>query len=387
MTGAVALPQVMTGAVALPQVMTGAVALPQSMTGAVALPQTLKGEVILSQTITSKCKEIEFELENINNQIKNKCKELEIEIENINNQLKTKLPHIKGSGDYICEDTIHSFDYQGEGLVGIHNAMKVQFNMLKHMIKEVCFIADEFDDDVIGNITIPKCDPNDTLPGIKKMFITQTSNNDTLDNNDDTLPNLFDDTLPGNVNQIAFKGKGIKGLNNQVNAVLAVNQIITTEICKHKGTGSAYPVFADPHLEEFPINRQLTITFVEIDKYPYQEGSHWHRTIPMPKSDLTWEDFDDFIFFTGTVYGRIIWEASKVWSGGYFRDDAEAARVLEKMESLSTISRSGEYRIGKGGKPKKPTVRQLRAVRAVVADLNPETGDPETVLTYTPPNR
>ena len=350
----------MTASMALPKTMTASMALPKTMTASMALPKTLKGQVVLSQTITSRCKEIEIELENINNKI------------------EERMPEIKGNGDYICEDTIHPYAYQGSGLVGIHSAMKVQLNMMKHIIKEVCFIADEFDDTIAGNIIIPKCDTNDTVPGIRQAF---------GDEDDTLIGGLFDDTISPTTNQIVFAGKGVKGINSQVNALMATNKIIAGEICKHKGSNNAYPVYADPHLEEFPILRQLTFTLVETRFYPYQEGSLWHMTIPLPRPNLDWEDFEQLQFFKGSVYGRIIWQNSKIWSGGYFRDEAEARRVLTMMENYSTLSKSGDFRFGKGGNPRKPQVREVRAVRAVVADLNPTTGDPETVLAFVPPER
>ena len=281
------------------------------------------------------------------------CKETGKDIKKIKEKLEIEFPEIEGEGEIVCRDNRTPYAFKGKGLKGLQQMMNVQMELSKNILTHICNGLQQQQETLSGALDFELCE--------------KTESGDLI--------------IQGNT----YEGVGLRGIQNQINALANINKYIIKEVCKHGNT--SYPVYADPHLEEFPVSRQLTFTLVESRFYPYQEGSLWHMTIPQPRPNLDWEDFEGFQFWKGTVFGRIIWQNSKIWSGGYFRDADEARRVLTMMEELSLLEKSGDFRIGTGGNPRKPQVREVRAVRAVVADLSPVTGDPETVLAFVPPTR
>ena len=297
--------------------------------------------------------EIKNESEKCRKQHNDHCKKTGDDVKKIREKLEIEFPEIAGEGEIVCKDVVTPYRYAGKGLLGLQQMINIQMGITKNILSHVC-------------------------NGLKQqeILLTGEMNYATCTKNDDGELVIVEQR---------YEGVGLAGIQQQINSLANLNRYIITEVCKHGNL--PYPVFADPQFEEFPVPRQLTFTLVESRFYPYQEGSHWHMTIPNPRPNLTWDDFEQFRFWKGEVFGKIVWENSKIWSGGYFRDADEARRILIMMESLSTAKKSGNFRISTGGKPRKPEVREVRAVRAVIAELSPVTGDPETVLTYVPPTR
>ncbi len=421
LTSTALLPKTLTSTALLPKTLTSSALLPNTLTSTALIPNTLTSSAVIPQTLTKTAvipqlleaffenpakelefdfnlgaKNLEFEIEKVkqglefeinlggkeieitipqsktnleldvdlepikkevekckdgHKKAEEKCKETGDNVKKIREKLEIEFPEIEGNGEIVCRDSVTPYVFKGKGLKGLQQMVDIQIGISKNILTHVCNGLQQQQDTISGALDYQLCE--------------KTESGDII-----ITPN-------------PYEGVGLKGIQAQINALANLNKYIITEVCKHENM--AYPVYADPHLEEFPVLRQLTFTLVESRFYPYQEGSAWHMTIPLPKPGLVWADFEQFRFFKGTVFARIVWQNSKIWSGGYFRDEDEARRALTIMESYSTLSKSGDFRIGKGGNPRKPQVREVRAVRAVIADLNPTTGDPETVLTYTPP--
>lgn len=398
LTSTALLPKTLTSTALIPNVLTSSAIIPQTLTKSAIFPQTLEGflqlpekelefdfnlgqkninfeldlgekEIEINIPAGNSNIELDVNLDPVKNEIKNEikkesekcrkgheehCKKTGDDVKKIKEKLEIEFPEIAGEGEIVCRDVRTPYAYKEKGFKGVQQMLNIQMELSKNILSHICNGLQPQQETLTGALDYQLCE--------------KTENGDII-----ITPN-------------PYEGVGLRGIQAQIHALANLNKYMISEVCKHE-KGGAYPVFADPHLEEFPILRQLTFTLVESQFYPYQEGSLWHMTIPLPKPDLTWDDFVNFEFFKGAVFGKINWQNSKVWSGGYFRDEDEARRVLAMMENLSTLSKSGDYRIGKGGNPRKPQIRQVRAVRAVVADLNPVTGDPETVLSFIPPER
>ncbi|MCT7948296.1 hypothetical protein NG798_00620 [Ancylothrix sp. C2] len=404
LTSTALLPKTLTSTAVLPKTLTSSAVIPQKLTKTAIIPQLLEaffenpnqqmemdfnlGQKELDFEIDLGRKGLEFDINLGNKEIEinipqgqssiemdvdlepikkevekcrdghkkseEECKKTGDNVKKIREKLEIEFPDIEGEGEIVCRDVATSYAFKGKGLKGLQQMIDINMEISKNILNHIC------------NGLQPQ---QDTIAGALDYALCET------DENGDIL-----------IQENRYEGIGLVGIQNQINALANLNKYIITEVCKHGG-GGAYPVYADPHLEEFPIVRQLTFTLVEVRFYPYQEGSLWHMTIPQPRPGLVWEDFEGFRFWKGSVFGKIIWQNSKVWSGGYFRDEGEARRVLAMMESYSLLEKVGDFRIGTGGRPRKPEVREVRAVRAAIADLNPTTGDPETVLAFVPAER
>lgn len=180
-----------------------------------------------------------------------------------------------------------------------------------------------------------------------------------------------------------FEMKTVKVLKGTIATAVAYFEAqyqIATEVCNK----NCIPVAPSEQFDELPVPKQLIITFGT--QYPRTSGPLWHINIPNPKEGLSWcADFEELTWTKGNVAGRIYWEQSKVWSGGWCSTEAEANRFLNAIKLLSTSSIRGGNRITKSGSPKRSsTVRTVRAVSAAIVQQKAN-GELEVIACYKPP--
>ncbi len=123
--------------------------------------------------------------------------------------------------------------------------------------------------------------------------------------------------------------------------------------------------------QELNVESQLMIRFGT--EYPKTTGWGTRIHIPNPIANLDWcTHFDDLKWERGPIVGRVYFENSGIYTGGYFKDEEEAKRVLNQLKALSKSAVTRPFRITKEGSPRRNPVQQrTRAVRAVVAIMAP----------------
>lgn len=152
----------------------------------------------------------------------------------------------------------------------------------------------------------------------------------------------------------------------------------------------AVPLLPSEQFDDLNIEAQLIVVFGE--NYPDTTGSKWRCHIPNPIADLDWcRHLDSFV---RTVIprgapvrfcGRVYWQGSNVWSGGYFATEEDAQQFIEKVIELS----EAEPRSTKITRTINPDgqgdAREVRAIRAIITQYNPENDTPETLRCLAPP--
>ena len=265
--------------------------------------------------------------------------------------------HIKYSSTYkyVCKDDIFHLEYDASGFCGIHEHLRTFYPILYSIFQAVCYPME-------GKFPALSCSP------VSK----EQSSIDPLGL--PTLPST--DVAQGNY---YYKGRGGEALLQLFTAVSKQLEDVQKEVCQNSCT-----VLLPLPPETWNYESELVVTFGT--QYPTQKGSLWHLHIPQPRLDLDWcRDFENLEIAKGSVCGRVEWQNSKIYTGAWFSTPEEAIRVLNLLKALSTATPSqDEPRITlNGSRNVKP--RTIRAVRAVVAKLNPQTRETDAVFCYSPP--
>jgi hypothetical protein len=307
-----------------------------------------------------------------------------------------EFPLIQGGGTFVCDETFGDYNYSGVGLLGLQSQLDRVLDFNKKILSEVCDIEVETPSfsfpDIFGGGTYI-CDGSVVnynysglgLLGLSDQIGELTKINtkilsEVCDGEDADISGRIDFTdCDGNTQVLLYNGDGIAGLSSQISAFTELQKLTYTKTCE---TPTCIPVQPGDEFAEFDVPKQLVLTWGE--NYPTQTGSLWHTQIPNPREDLEWcRDFDNLIYTKGNVYGRWLWGNSKIKSGMRCVDEDEADRILDIIADLTTAT--GVKRFTKGGGVKlNPAVRQVRCVRAAIAQLNSE-GLAEMVQCWVPP--
>ena len=305
-------------------------------------------------------------------------------------------PTLQGGGAYVCGNDTLSYGYSGPGFYGLQSQINEVLRLNAKILEEVCDLDDQDNPTLMGSFSVECGD--DTLfynysgvglIGLSDQISRLTQINAKILEEVCDAPDITGQIEYFNCDRetqvLLYSGNGIEGLSNQVQALTALVKDVLVAACDT----TCIPLMPDSRFEEFNVTRQLVISWGV--NYPTQKGSLWHTSIPMPKDDLNWCDhFENLFIRKGEVCGRLYWENSKIWSGGYFESDDEAWRVLRQFANLSDATprmKDGdiEPRITNGGAVRrKPAERTVRAVRAVIASIN-EQGEPTDLVCFVPP--
>ena len=313
------------------------------------------------------------------------------------------------SGELICKNGtspgVSPYAYKGEGLEGIHQLMKIMFDVSKSVLGKVCELeypvlkgsgtylcgsspAINYNYSGVGFIGIQN--QIEQLFKLEKVTLGEVCASGTLPAAANSLPNIAGQIeysgCDNSTQTILFSGNGIQGLSSQVAALT----ILTKEVLKSSCESSCIPLMPDARFEEFKVTRQLVITWGT--KYPTQNTPLWQTSIPNPKDGLEWgKDFENLYIKKGETCGRLYWNDSNIYTGSYFESKEEAQRALVALANLSSASphrsKDGNIqpRITEGGAVKrKPAQRTLRAVRAAIAEIGSD-GEPSQVTCFVPP--
>lgn len=253
-----------------------------------------------------------------------------------------------------CDNSNDAAAYSGKGFIGIREEIEALNRIIQFVRKELC------PPELTGEITITECpDP---------------------DNNDERR-----------ITRLPYQGRGLTGLESMANAISVQVQTLQDTVCT-PATQDAIVLLPGEAYTELAVVKQLVIVFGT--SYPKSEGSRWSVHIPNPIEGLDWNThFENLSRSTGTVSGRIFWRddsqqfTTKLWTGGYFKTEADANRFLDQMEALSNATASTR-RISKrtGTVARNNPSRVIRAVRAFVAAIG-EDGQPELLQSFCPPRR
>ena len=307
-----------------------------------------------------------------------------------------EFPNIEGSGTFICDDALGSYNYSGVGLLGLQNQIDRVLDFNKKILSEICDIEVEAPSfsfpDIFGGGTYV-CDGSITsyeysgpgLIGLSSQINELTKVNtkilaEVCDGDDNEISGDISFTdCDGSTQILLYSGDGSIGLSSQITALTELTKLTYAKACE---TPICIPVQPGDEFAEFDVPRQLVLTWGE--QYPTQNGSLWHTQIPNPREDLEWcRDFDNLIYTKGNIYGRWLWGNSKIKSGMRCESEDEADRILDLIGALSTSE--GKKRFTKGGGVKlNPAIRQVRCVRAAIARLN-DAGIAEVIQCFVPP--
>lgn len=221
----------------------------------------------------------------------------------------------------------------------------------------------------------------------------------------DALTSFFLQFIPTDATEtVSYQGRGLKGLSSQIDTLHRQIEKLSEEICQGTdveenaepgGEKTAVVLLPAEPYDELKVLTQLVIRFGE--NYPTTVGAKWDVHVPNPIPDLDWcTHFEGFLRSVvdadaETRYcGRVYWQNTKTWSGGYFPSEEEAASFLDRLTALSQATptkRTITKRIKPGGLSSELAVRSIRAVRAVVGAVDSSSG--KNVITsvrcYAPP--
>ena len=328
--------------------------------------------------------------------------------EEVGKILKKKAEIFEGRGDIVCGEGTTPYSYRGEGLNGIHQLLKIMLGANQQILEHVCDLNLNIEYPLIqgsgtyGCGTLPPISYNysglgfigiqnqiDQLFGLDKKILNEVCSIAEI-SSFSSLPDISGKIEYFNCDYstqaILYSGNGIQGLSNQVDALSSLVKVGLKASCDT----SAIVLMPDTRSEQFKATRQLVITWGT--QYPTQRGSLWHSYIPDPINGLDWcTHFENLSCVKGNLLGRLFWENSKMHTGIYCQDEAEARRVIGLLAAFSNASPELNEegllnpRISKGGKLKrKPVERNLRAVRAAIVEIGAD-GESESVIYLRPP--
>lgn len=322
-----------------------------------------------------------------------------------------------------CEGGTQTYNYNGENFDGVQSLGTALSSALTQISRNSCpTLEGEYDllcsqDEAEANAyvevvvsivaglvvdaLIAVLGKSKTLQGVTAAFILDLVSGILTD----ALTNFFLQFIPTEATEtVSFQGRGLKAISAQIDAINKQLEKLSEEICQTTdpgeaaGEGNEKPAVvllpAEPY-DELKVVTQLVIRFGP--NYPTTVRASWDVHIPNPIEDLDWcSHFEDF--FRTVVdadaeeryCGRVYWENTKTWSGGYFASEAEASIFLDRLAALSTATptkRTITKRVKPDGLESDLAVRSIRAVRAVVGVVDSSSGKNEItdIKCYAPP--
>lgn len=198
---------------------------------------------------------------------------------------------------------------------------------------------------------------------------------------------------------VSYSGNGIVGISNQIDVLAQQVEALSKLLCPVVNQTQTLPedncvvLLPSERDDALEVETQLVIQFGE--NYPKTTGSAWRIHIPNPIDGLSWNQHFENLQRTVVsrdseirVCGRISWENSKVWSGGYFASEEEASQFLDILASLSknrVTNKRVSTNTNPSGRSLISSTRTVRAVRAIVAIMG-ENRKIEEITCYSPPS-
>lgn len=180
---------------------------------------------------------------------------------------------------------------------------------------------------------------------------------------------------------LPYEGYGLQGISNRIDNLEALLLKIGNQTCATSSTNTVvkeFPVIIQPSEQYSFKNNETQLTLMFGTQYPTTKGSNWYVSVPQPRDNYDWAtDFepitrqvtgkDAIIRFSGRVY----WEGTDMWSGGYFPSEESARDFLMHLVNLS-LAESREIRISVKekltGESTASQTRTIKLVRAVVSE-------------------
>lgn len=180
---------------------------------------------------------------------------------------------------------------------------------------------------------------------------------------------------------LPYVGYGIQGISERIDNLEALLLKIGNNTCA-SGTSTRvevkeYPIIIQPSEQYSFKDNETQLTLMFGTQYPTTKGSNWYVSVPQPKESYNWSS--DFETLTRKVTGnkaivrfsgRIYWNGTDMWSGGYFPDEESARNFLGRIALLSNAE-PREVRISVKekleGESTSSQTREIRCVRAVVS--------------------
>ena len=321
-----------------------------------------------------------------------------------------------------CEGATQTYSYNGENFAGVQSLGVALSSALTQISRNSCPpLEGEYDllcsqDEnearqyieqvvsIVANLVvdalIATLGKTSTLQGIAAALLLEIVSG-VLSN---ALTSFFLQFIPTQATEtITYQGRGIKGVSAQIDTLQKQLEQVAQAVCTttdpaqaagESDKGAIVLLPAEPY-DELKVETQLVVGFGE--NYPSAVGSRWSVHIPNPIPNLDWcTHFDNFSRFVVDAdaleryCGRVYWQNTKTWSGGYFPSEETANAFLDRVIALSTATptkRTITKRVKIGGLSADLAVRSVRAVRAVVSEIDSSSGKNEitNILCYAPP--
>ena len=322
-----------------------------------------------------------------------------------------------------CEGATQTYSYNGENFAGVQSLGSALSSALTQLSRNSCpplegeydLLCSQDEDEarayieqvvsIVANLVVDSLiitlGKTSTLQGIAAALLLEIVSG-VLSN---ALTSFFLQFIPTQATEtITYQGRGIKGVSAQIDTLQRQLEQVAQAVCtstdpaQAAGDGSDQTAVvllpAEPY-DELKVETQLVIRFGE--NYPTTNGAKWDVHVPNPIDNLDWcthfEGFSRSVVDADALErwcGRVYWEHTKTWSGGYFASEAAANIFLDRLISLSKAmptKRTVTKRTKPNGLAAGLAVRQIRAVRAVVGQVDSSSGKNvvTNILCYAPP--
>ena len=322
-----------------------------------------------------------------------------------------------------CEGSTQTYSYNGENFAGVQSLGVALSSALTQISRNSCpplegeydLLCSQDEDEarayieqvvsIVANLVVDSLiatlGKTSTLQGIAAALLLEIVSG-VLSN---ALTSFFLQFIPTQATEtITYQGRGIKGVSAQIDTLQRQLEQVAQAVCtstdpaQAAGDGSDQTAVvllpAEPY-DELKVETQLVIRFGE--NYPTTNGAKWDVHVPNPIDNLDWcthfEGFSRSVVDADALErwcGRVYWEHTKTWSGGYFASEAAANIFLDRLISLSKATptkRTVTKRTKPNGLAAGLAVRQIRAVRAVVGQVDSSSGKNvvTNILCYAPP--
>ena len=288
------------------------------------------------------------------------CDNLDLKLDDIIRLLQLVLQHVsieiigKANSEYKCEfpsddndNLISTYaesivvekDYQGIGLSGIHENLKLIHQNLDSLHDDVCKSVDP-----ISTLTV-----DDLFQFCDKSGINRTDFDDNSigqDKYDQAINDYFKeqiaDTKFADLAEKAIEGKLITAPNNYIvplliQFALVQGAITNQEICNLEPTDIVSLVASPKYVTNID-GKVLVLHFVSLDNYPKRQRNSSYRPIQIPgaKEEYNWEEhFENLRWEQGNQYAELMLKGYRARVSGWFKDKVAADSYFDQVLELT----------------------------------------------------
>lgn len=247
--------------------------------------------------------------------------------------------------------------YSGKGFVGLQSLIVGVALQINSLHQELCNISSSDQTDVEGSLPRITCDENQESGWLALSPYTYT-------------------------------GKGLTAISYGINAIGASIAEVQKAVCQYTEP-KCFVMAPEEQYHEFEVRRQLLIKWREDNTLPLKKASKWDGgKIPLPIEGLDWcTHLDHLRWHRGNVPGRLYYEGTDFYTGGYFENEDIAVQFLVQLGALSQLPKknNGFPRITKYGSLRvQPRQCTTRPYAAVITELDAN-GFPVVVECLSPP--